>query len=314
MRIVSFNAAGTEIVCALGLRESLVGRSHECDFPADIDQLPRLSSTNIDPTLSSAEIDLAVKALLAARRPLYRIDREALASLSPDVVIAQSQCEVCAVTGSDVEHSLRELSLGAKVVVLNPVCLSDIWNDIRAVALACGVPERGEVLIAELESRMRRVGDRVTASTARHRTIAIVEWIEPLMSAGNWMPELVTLAGAEEVFGVAGRHSPYREWGDLLTADPDIVVVSPCGFDLARAKQELPPFVEHPDFTRLRAAADGQVFVADGNSFFHRPGPRIAEAVEILGEIVAPLSVAPLYEGRGWERVCATTRGDRTGS
>jgi iron complex transport system substrate-binding protein len=301
-RIVSLLASATEIVCALGFEEALVAISHECDFPESVRVRPSCTWPVIDITKGSAEIDSQIKDIVSRGLSVYRVDADRLKGLRPDIVVTQTQCEVCAVSEADVAAALADWTgTRPKLVSLRPDALEDIWRDIRAVAAALGVPDRGEALVENLRARMAVVA-------ARHREggrprIACIEWIDPLMAAGNWMPELVAMAGGENLFGAPGRHSPWMEWTDLAAADPDCVIVLPCGFDIARSRAEMPALERMSGWGDLRAVRTGQVYLADGNQFFNRPGPRIAESLEILEDI---LHGPPEREsGRGWQRHAA---------
>lgn len=300
MRVVSLIASSTEIVCALGLENLLVGRSHECDFPESVKSLPRLTEPSIDVGGGSAEIDRRVRQAARDALSIYRVDDAALASLKPDVVITQTQCEVCAVSLKDVEAALaKRLGLSPKVVPLTPNSLADLRSDVRRVASALGAPERGEELVESMDDRMARAAARVKERP--RRTVAVVEWMDPLMSAGNWTPTLVELAGGRDLFGTAGRHSGTLEWEALRTADPDVLVVAPCGFDIARTRADLSALTGRPGFTELRAVREKRAFVADGNAYFNRPGPRCVEAHAALVEMIHPGSSGLAPRGAVYE-------------
>lgn len=286
MRIVSLLASATEIACALGLEDRLVGRSHECDFPESITRLPVCTSPTFAVTGSSADIDRRVKETLQSETSVYAVDAARLDALRPDVIVTQTQCEVCAVSLRDVESAVAGMRTRPRVVSLNPNSLADVWADVRAVATGYGIPERGVALVADLQERMRSVADRVANRT--RPTVACIEWIDPLMAAGNWVPELVELAGGTNLFGEPGRHSPWMTWADLVRRDPDVIVMMPCGFDLERTKAELPALTTRPGWSDLGAVRTGRVWAANGNAYFNRPGPRLVEALELLAEAVHP--------------------------
>ena len=300
-RIVSLLPSLTEIACALGLRERLVGRSHECDYPPGVAELPVCTEPKFEVTGTSGEIDERVRALVRDGLSVYRVDPERLRALRPDLVLTQDHCEVCAASRSDVEAALRSLT-GAAPLLLSvaPATLSEVWASFAAVAEAAGVPERGAALAAELTERVGNLGEQ-TASLGTRPRLACVEWLDPLMSAGNWMPELVALAGGRSLLGRTGAHSPVIRFEEL--ADADAILVLPCGFDLPRTRSELPLLTARPGFAALRAARAGRVYVADGNQYFNRPGPRLVESLEILAEILHPDRFAFGHEGRGWARV-----------
>lgn len=300
MRVVSLIASGTEIVSALGVRDELVGRSHECDFPPTVESLPVCSAPRLDVNRSSREIDEQVKSALEHASAVYELDIEQLVQLNPDVIVTQAQCDVCAVSLSDVEQAAGEaFGQDVQIVSLKPDALIDIWNDIRAVARALDRVEQGERLVEQMQRQLERLREQ-TQSAATKPRVACIEWIDPLMAAGNWMPELVEIAGGENLFGTAGVHSPWMEWDDLRAADPDVIVVLPCGFDINRSLAELPPLTERPGWQQLQAVRGGRVFVTDGNQYFNRPGPRIVESAEILAEILHPTQFDFGHQGTGW--------------
>lgn len=287
-RVVSLLSSATEIVCRLGCQSWLVGRSHECDFPSDILKLPQCSRPRIDVTGTSREIDERVKSSANQGLSLYDVDRDRLRELRPDLIITQTQCEVCAVSLKDVEAAVCELlDSPARIVSLHPNSLADLWRDIRIVALELGVVAHGEALIAGLESRLRGL-QHVTSQLSHHPRIACLEWLDPLMAAGNWVPELVEIAGGINTLGVAGEHSPWMDWDGLIEARPDIIVALPCGWGIAKAAQELLPLTQHSAWSSLPAVQSGRVYVTDGNQYFNRPGPRLIESAEILAEMFHP--------------------------
>lgn len=302
-RIVSLIASATEIVAALGFRDCLVGRSHECDFPLDVLSLPACSEPRIDVTGSSLEIDRQVKAAVAESLSVYRVFRSELERLRPTVIITQTQCDVCAVNLRDVESAISEM-IGSqpRVVALAPMALADVWDDIHRVADALTGADAARRLIASLRQRLDRLAARVPR-TAIRPTVVCLEWLEPLMSAGNWVPELVELAGGHAVLCQAGQHSPWMTWDDLANADPDAILILPCGFDLARTERELHLLTEHPRWRDLQAVRHGQVFVTDGNQFFNRPGPRVVESAEIIAEILWPEDFHFGHHGTAWYRL-----------
>lgn len=304
-RIISLIASSTEIVCALGFEENLVGRSHECDYPASVSALPIVTEPRFDVEGTSAEIDQRVKATLAASPAdavsVYKVHTDRLAELAPDVIITQSQCEVCAVSFQEVERAVCEVLPGnPKLVSLEPNALADIWLDIRKVAKALDSESLGEKLIAELKERLSELKAR-SGKMGRRPRVACVEWIEPLMAAGNWVPELVDRASGVNLFGEAGKHSPWMSWEDLRAAEPDVIVVMPCGFDIPKTRAEMPSLLSQPGFSDLKAVKNGRVALTDGNQYFNRPGPRIVESLEILLEIFYPGSFDFGHQGTGWE-------------
>ena len=302
-RVVSLLASATEIVAALGARGLLVARSHECDFPADVAALPMVTGPKLDTSRPSGAIDRDVKALLERALAIYRVDGERLREVKPDLILTQTQCEVCAVTPADVEAALAAWTgKRPRIVALSPNALADVFTDIMRVAAAIGRPERGAVVIDRMRARMDDIAGRAEALASRPR-VAAIEWIDPLMAGGNWMPELIAMAGGLSLFGIAGAHSPWMTLDSLADADPDIVLVLPCGFDIARTRAELPPLAAQPRWRSLRAVRDGRIFLCDGNQYFNRPGPRLADSLEILAEIFHPSVFAFGHEGSGWIRL-----------
>jgi iron complex transport system substrate-binding protein len=299
-RVVSLIASATEIICALGARDLLVGRSHECDFPPDVRRLPSLTEPKFRTTGTSYEIDARVKAIVQEGLAVYRVDAEKLEALRPDIIVTQDHCEVCAVSLKDVETALCAWSgRQVEIISLKPDALADIWEDILKVARGLGREQEGERLVEHFKARMANIAKQSGIARTRPRA-AMIEWVDPLMAGGNWMPELVQLAGGENLFGVAGQPSPWLDWDQIVTANPDVVLVHPCGFDMARTLQDMPLLADRVGWNELKAVQHGRVFVADGNQYFNRPGPRIVESLEILAEIFHPKLFPSRHEGTGW--------------
>lgn len=300
-RIVSLLPSLTEIVCALELRGALVGRSHECDFPDGVEALPVLTRPKLDAAAPSRAIDARVRDLVERGLSVYRVDAERLRDLAPDVILTQDHCEVCAASLPDVEAALAEWSEGApRVVSVAPRRIADVLSSFSHVAAELGVPEAGHGLAARVLSGMEEIAAHGQGAGSRPR-VACLEWIDPPMGAGNWMPELVAMAGGEPLFGEAGEHSPWITWPELTAADPDVLVIVPCGFSMARTRTEL---ASVPEIAELRAVREGRAAIADGNAFFNRPGPRLLESLAILAEIVHPARFPARRDGRrgaGWE-------------
>lgn len=300
-RVVSLIASATEIVCALGCRDRLVGRSHECDFPADVAALPQLTAPKFKVEGSSAEIDARVQAIVREGLSVYRVDGDALKALRPDVIVTQDHCEVCAVSLSDVEAATCTWTGQAVTIVsLKPDSIADTYADIRRVAEALGVPAAGEDLVSHMQRRIAAVRAGTTNRPAPR--VAFIEWVEPLMAGGNWMPQLIEAAGGHNLFGAAGKHSDWMQWDELASADPDVIVVAPCGYGLERCLEELPLLEAKPGWARLKAVRAGRVYFADGNAYFNRPGPRLADSAEMLAEIIHPELGAARFEGIAWVR------------
>lgn len=300
LRIVSLIASATEIVCALGLRDSLVGRSHECDYPLDVRALPQCTEPKFSPDGTSYEIDQRVKEVLQEALSVYRVHADMLERLQPTHIITQSQCEVCAVSLKDVEAAACDLITSQpKIISLEPNQLSDVYRDIETVATALGVGHQGNALITAMRSGLKEIA----AKGPGHRvSLAYVEWIEPLMAGGNWMPELIGFAGAINLFGTTGKHSPPLSWQEFVQADPEVIVVAPCGFDIERTLQDMYFLTDKPEWHQLRAVQTSQVYVADGNQYFNRPGPRLLDSARILAEICYPDLFPGDHHGHGWVR------------
>jgi iron complex transport system substrate-binding protein len=302
MRIVSLIASATEILHSLGLGEFQVGRSHECDFPPEVISLPVCTRPKFAVSGSSRDIDQRVKQTLQDAASVYDVFDDVLERLEPTHILTQTQCKVCAVSLDDVERALSNRYAGRPTVVaLEPNSLDDIWNDVRRVARACGVEPRGEALVGEMQSRMQRIAAQALA-TGAHPRVACIEWIEPLMAAGNWSPELVALLGAVNLFGEAGAHSPWMSFAALQASDPDVILIQPCGFDLDRTRSEMYWLEDRPEWRELRAARQGRVYLADGNQYLNRPGPRIVESLQILAETFYPDAFELRLEGAAWEQ------------
>jgi iron complex transport system substrate-binding protein len=301
-RVVSLIASATEIVCALGLEQSLVGRSHECDYPASVGRLPVCTEPKFNVEGSSFEIDQRVKGILQEGLSVYRVHADVLRQLRPDVIVTQTQCEVCAVSQRDVEEAVCQWMDGRpQVVALAPNCLADVWVDMAKVAEVLDVADGGLSVVSRLQQRMARITEKAKALTHRP-TVACLEWIKPLMSAGNWTPELVEMAGGRNLFGSAGQHAPWMSWEELHQADPEIIFVMPCGFDIERSMTEMPLLGAEVGWHEMRAVREDRVFVVDGNQYFNRPGPRLVESLEILAELLHPREFDFEHEGSGWQR------------
>jgi iron complex transport system substrate-binding protein len=286
-RIVSLLPSSTEILCALGLRERLVGVSHECDYPAEIIGLPTLTEPKLDPHGLSREIDTRVREIVQEGLSVYRIKTDVLQSLQPDFIVTQDQCDVCAVSLPEVEEAVRcFLTPGVKVVSLKPQRLADIWEDIRHVARATEREDTAEEVLRGLKQRLWKL-EQQTRYLPRPR-VACIEWIEPLIAAGNWVPELLEIAGGEYALTGAGEHSPVMTWETLVAYQPDVLVLMPCGFSIAQTQRELSALMTHPQWNALPAVKTHQVFIVDGNAYLNRPGPRIVDSAEILAEILHP--------------------------
>jgi iron complex transport system substrate-binding protein len=296
--VLSLLPSATETICALGARGMLVGVSHECDHPPGLKGLPRISGPKYPTDGTSYAIDQRVKAILQEALSIYRVDGEGLRALKPDLIFTQSQCAVCAIGTDELEEVVAEwLDYRPAIVSLDAGSLDGIWADMRHIAEALEMPHRGAALVEALQGRMAATAEH--CATAQPVSIVCLEWLDPLMAGGNWMPELITRANGRNLLGQAGQHSPWIGFDDLANADPDAILIAPCGFGIAQTMTELPVLTANPAWAGLKAVRAGRVHVADGSAYFNRPGPRIVESFEILADILHPelgvAGVAPLW-------------------
>lgn len=298
LRIVSLIPSATEIVAALGLVDKLVGRSHECDYPDQVKNLPVCTAANLNAAQPSHLIHKQVTALLQSALSIYRLELTQLEQLKPTHILTQAQCEVCAVSLADVEQALNQITdQTTQVISLQPSVLAHVWQDIERVAIALG--GNSQPIIHQLQARISRCQQQLDG-IAHRPTVACLEWTDPLMIAGNWVPELVTLAGGHPSLGKVGQHSSWLTWEQLVIANPEIIVCMPCGFDLAQTTQAAQDLALQPQWQHLQAVQNQQVYVVDGNQYFNRPGPRLVDSVELLAEIFHPHRFPRRYAGHGW--------------
>ena len=313
MRIVSLLASATEMVAALGCLDQLVGRSHECDYPPEVQSLPIVSRVQINTEVSSAEIDAQVKQLAREKTEpvdpalkalsIYAIDVQQLEALQPDVIFTQTQCEVCAVSEHDVMQAVAQLTrLQPHIVSLAPYRLGDVWQDVLRVGQVLNRSERAETLVNGYKKRLEYLQNTSIQLGARPR-VTVLEWLDPLMAAGNWTPELVHYAGGENVFGQVGSHSPWLSWEELHAADPDVLVLSPCGFTLERTLKDVPILQRHPLWQSLHAVQNGRVYAIDGNQYLNRSGPRLVESAELLARVIWDREVEIAVDEQAWMQV-----------
>jgi iron complex transport system substrate-binding protein len=306
LRIASCIASATEIIHALGLGEFQVARSHECDWPPAVRSLPICTRPRFDIHGSSAEIDQRVRDTLREAGSVYEVLASVLDPLDPTHIVAQTQCRVCAVSLEDVVCAMKQdLQSDPQVIALEPNSLSQIYLDILHVADACGVPERGVDLTDKIQGEFDRISSRAKSSP-RRPTVACIEWMEPIMGAGNWIPELVELAGGRPVCSPpAGSHSPYIDFQQILSVDPDVIVLMPCGYDLAKTREESHWLRERPAWQQLQAVQNEQVYLCDANQYMTRPGPRVLDSVRALAEMLHPGIFPPTLQDLAWQN--ATT-------
>lgn len=309
MRVVSLLPSATEIVYALGLGDALVGVTHECDYPPEARGKPAITWSLLDHnSASSDEIDQAVRQQLHAGLSLYGLDKALLARLAPDLVLTQALCEVCAVSYGEVAQAVRDVSLeyaevAPTVLSLEPSTLDDVLASIVTVGAAVGAPEQAAALVAALRGRVERVRAQAAAIGRRPR-VACFEWLDPLYGPGHWLPELVELAGGQPGLGHAASDSRRVAWGDVITFAPEVVVVTPCGFDLARTIAEAQAVLPNrPGWHALPAVRQGRVYAVDGNAYCSRPGPRVVDSLELLAELIHPEHFGGWAPPDAWQRL-----------
>ncbi len=301
LRVISLLPSATEMVVALGGLGNLVGVSHECDTPADVKILPRLSEPKFDPDGTSREIEDRVRAVLEEALGVYRIDGERLKALKPDVIITQSHCQVCGVSEAGLLAAVEQwLDYLPDIVTLMPTDLAGVWDDTRKIAEALGREPEGEVFIQRITEAMQAIAAKAHQAGTKPR-VSFIEWLDPLMAGGNWMPELVDMAGGINLISRAGEKSPWTSFDDMEQADPDLIFVAPCGFELDACERDLREISQNPSWQGLRAVQSGQVFYADGHHYFNRPGPGFLTSLKILAEIFHPDIFPPDNFGK-WKK------------
>jgi len=265
-----------------------------------VKHLPVCSSAKFISGSDSAEIDRQVKEILSDALSIYTIDRELIRQLNPDIIITQAQCEVCAVSVKDVEDALEDLlEKECRIISLQPNTLSDVYKEISEIAIILGVSSRADDLIERAEERIEIIRHKLKFISEKPK-VACIEWLDPLMIAGNWTPELVQIAGGDPILTVNGKHSSFIDFDAIIKEDPDIVVVMPCGFSIARTLQEISLLLDLPGWTNLKAVQNNRIYITDGNQYFNRSGPRLTDSIEILAEIINSKQFVYGYEGEGW--------------
>ena len=284
-RVLSLLSSTTEIIYALGCGDRLVGRSHECDYPEEVSELPICTIPKFNADGTSREVDDEVKSLVQSALSIYYINEKLLKELKPDIIFTQSQCEVCAVSVSDVENALKNITgLSSRVISVEPNSIEDIFNDILTIAEILNVRKKGKELVESIKAKIDNTEKIVYQKSSP--SVAAIEWIDPLMAAGNWVPQLIKVAGGKNLFGEAGKHSPWMKYNDLVEQDPEIIIVMPCGYDIKKSLIEIKTLESKKGWGSLKAVRNRNVYITDGNQFFNRPGPRIIESIEILLEII----------------------------
>ena len=297
MKIVSLLPSATELVCGLGLRDHLVGVSHECDYPPSVVGLPILTSSRIPQGLDSGEIDRLVTDQLKNDEALYDLVMDPLISLEPDLIVTQALCDVCAVSGNDVAKAIHSLSGNPQVVNLEPICLNDVLDTVELLASAAKCVEKGVLYKAELQTRIDAVAKRSVSITAAEKPrVALLDWLDPLFDGGHWSPEIISLSGGEPCFGAKCEPSQRRTWPQLIAAQPDIIFIALCGFNVDRSMQDVDIFLNSAGFRELSDRNKTKVFLVDGNAYFSRPGPRLVDALEVMAHTLHP-EIHSLPEG-----------------
>jgi len=303
LRIVSLLPSATEIIACLGLTNALVGRSHECDYPPEIQSLPVCTQARIKAEKTSAAIHQDVTQLIQSALSIYEIKLDVLEQLQPTHILTQDQCDVCAVSVADVETAVAKLTNShPQIISLQPQHLADVWTDIQKVGKTLNVAT--ESVIENLEARVKICEQKTQSLTSEDcPKVLCIEWTDPLMIAANWIPEMVKIAGGEPLFSVVGQPSPQINWESIINANPDIIIFMPCGFNLDRTRQEAMPLAQKPEWQNLHAVQSGRVYITDGNAYFNRPGPRLAESVEILADILHPEIFQYGYKDQAWQQL-----------
>lgn len=295
MRIVSLLSSATEMLFAVGAGPDVVAVSHECDYPPEVARLPRATRTWVDPQQPSAQIDEEVRRRLREGLPLYALNERLICELAPDLIVTQSQCEVCAIRLSDVQTLVAEQAAlsGCRVLTLAPATLGDVLEDLVAVGTAAGRGEAARALAQALRQRVQHIRDRADRAAERvgRPRVICLEWTAPLMTAGNWTAEIVELAGGTACLAQAGQKSGYVTWDQVRGCDPEVLLVAPCGFDVARSVREAQALRALPGFADLTAVRTARAWVLDGNAYLNRSGPRLVDSLELVAALVHPQEI-----------------------
>lgn len=291
MRIVSLLPSATELICGLGLRQQLVGVSHECDYPNSVIGLPVLTSSRIPQGLDSGSIDHLVTEQLKSDQALYDLNIDVLTSLRPDLIVTQALCDVCAVSGNDVARAVGGLPNNPDVINLEPNCLTDVLDTVELLAEAADCVKQGQIYLRELRYRISQVNNKSSVINLSDKPrVALLDWLDPIFDGGHWSPEIIELAGGIACFGNKKEPSQRRSWNDLIQARPDIIFIALCGFNVERSMQDVEDFFSSQEFSVLRNQVGSKIFLVDGNAYFSRPGPRLVDALEIMANALHPLA------------------------
>lgn len=301
MRIISLISSATEIISSLECSELLVGISHECDYPEEIINLPICSEPKLNVNADSLEIDFQVKSLLQEALSIYRIKEKVISRLNPDLIITQSQCDVCAVSLDDVRNFLKSnLGINPMVLSLEPRTINDVIKDIWLIGKKLNKEQAAFDITNSFNEQINHIKDR---NLGKNRiTVACIEWIDPLMYAGNWVPEIVEIAGGLNIYGERGKHSTWSKHSTLFQKDPNKIIFMPCGYNIEKTKGEIGKLFKKKDWSRLKAVKSGNVFVVDGSQYFNRPGPRLLDSIKIMDDIISDKNEYE-FQNIGWERV-----------
>jgi iron complex transport system substrate-binding protein len=301
-RIISLLPSATEMVCALGCGAQLVGRSHACDFPAEVHHLPVCTEAPLPPATTSRPFSGTSPDLQAPTLSPFHLDLQRLHELQPDLILTQAMCDLCAISEAEVARALGHWpGPPPQLLSFTPHRLAGVWEDFLRLAAALGVAAPGKEILRALKLRCVDVIER--ACLLPRPTVACLEWLDPLMGAGHWMPELVELAGGKNLFGTAGQPTARLRWEDLRAANPAVLLALPCGFELAHTQAALAALTQLPGWADLAAVRQHRVFACDGSAYFNRPGPRLVDSLEILAEILHPKKFLPRHAGTAWRQV-----------
>jgi iron complex transport system substrate-binding protein len=300
-KIVTLIPSATEIVAFLGEKEFIIGRSHECDYPKDLNKIPKLTSPKIDVDGTSGQIHKQINVILEKSLSAYKVDIKKLKKLNPDFIVTQAHCEVCAVSFSEVEFIAKEhLGKNTKIISLQPNTLNEVFDDIRRVARDLEIDnDDNNQLIKNLETRLKNIKNKT--EKYKKPKIACIEWIDPLMAAGNWIPEMVQISGGEDVFGKKSKDSHWIEFNEIKKYNPEIIIFIPCGFNLKKTNDEVKNLLKlDTRWHDLKAFKNKKIFITDGNQYFNRPGPRLIESLEIFAEIIHPEFFNFEHQNKSW--------------
>lgn len=299
MRIISLISSATEIVSSLGSSDLLVGISHECDYPKSIKDLPVCSEPEFDVDGSSLEVDGQVKSLLQEALSIYRVKEDKVSELEPDLIITQSQCSVCAVSLDDVQNALKKnLGISPLVISLEPNNLNDVLMDIQSLGTKLNKTEAANNIVNIFNKEI----DYLKKTNQNKITVACIEWIDPLMFAGNWVPEIVDIAGGNDLFGLEGKHSSWSKYSKLYQKNPDKIVFMPCGYSIEKTNIEIKNLYKMKEWMELKAVRSGNVYIADGSQYFNRPGPRLLDSIKIMNDIIHDSDLYGFF-GKGWIKI-----------